>query len=732
MIHADCPSPLPTPDAFDARAALDLEAALACDPLAWERLPLSARLGYGLRLRDMFFARSQPPDPASTQALHVALSSITSPAAPFRDDDLDLSFHPTASMQALRWVDASRIDPQHRALFASPTSAPLGYLAAFADPAALHFRNFEDIIPLDRLWEARPDDPSSSPPLSFTLGPSRPPTARADAADAAERVHLYALRLDGTPHSVAALQALDGLGLYAAPLNPRARGGQRFIFHSALLAAALTEAVRGALPADVMKGFSHVNPVFRCNRFLPSDHKFDAHYDSPYYDAAHHHISRFTLLIYITGGEGSPALDVEGLRLDVIDPMTCVLFDQRHPHEGHPFKGGPKVFLRSELIFEDRDLTHDPALGKGFAQACYAMTGAHARYEALSRFAHDRFNAVAAARWRSVPDLPPDAEEPFVHRDYMGLHYVANGYDYWVASDALTLPQCAALLLLDLFNADLLDLPGALRFRELCAEEVIHGQRDGAWIPGFLAERARPQEPPLHTLRLDLMFPPPERPDLDSPCCPTYADHEGVEFDSTRHPFIHDLYARAQSRARSLLERAPVVIMCSRVFLNEAQFVIEGDKIHVLSHQRLAPMHFAGCNFAGQHHCWHANSIEDFIGVEAEALAPQPLVPPILFTEVDGCYHLMFDLFRNDWMAHYTDQPVYVPHILMYPSRSRDWVNKTEAALSAAAGDVDAPPSDPPYGWGYGKHTAAALWPAPDPAPKPDKTKTPYKSDDTI
>jgi hypothetical protein len=730
MIHAHCPSPLPNPDAFDARAALDLEAALARDPLAWERLPLSARLGYGLRLRDMFFARSQPPDPASTQALHVALASVTSPAAPFRDEALDLSFHPTASMQALRWVDASRIDPQHRALFASPTSAPLGHLAAFADLAALHFHNFEDIIPLDRLWEARPDDPSSPPPLSFTLGPSRPLTARADAADAAdaaERVHLYTLRLDGIPHSVAALKSLDDLGLYAAPLNPRARGGQRFIFHSALLAAALTEAVRGALPADVMRGFSHVNPVFRCNRFLPSDHKFDAHYDSPYYDAARHHISRFTLLVYITGGEGSPALDVEGLRLDVIDPMTCVLFDQRHPHEGHPFKDGPKVFLRSELIFEDKNLTHDPALGKGFAQACYAMTGHHARHEALSRFAHDRFNAVAAARWRSVPDLPPDAEEPFVHRDYMGLHYVANGYDYWVASDALTLPQCAALLLLDLFNADLLDLPDALRFRELCFEEVIHGQRDGAWIPGFLAERARPQEPPLHTLRLDLMFPPPERPDPDAPCCHTYAAHEGEAFDATRHPVLNDLYARAQAHARSLLERAPVAIMGMTVFLNEAQFLIQGDKIHVLSRQRLAPMHFAGCSFADRHHCWESGPDPvDFIGVEAEALAPDLLVPPILFTEVDGCYHLMFDLFRNDWMARCAHWPVYAPKIVTSPT-SPDWARKAEDALSEAAGDADAHPGAPPRWWYHGWHLGAALWPAPDPAPAPDKTKTPHK-----
>ena len=50
-----------------------------------------------------------------------------------------------------------------------------------------------------------------------------------------------------------------------------------------------------------------MNPVFRCNRFEPGDANFHRHRDTPYYDAARRHVSRYTVLVYLTGGTGGAA-----------------------------------------------------------------------------------------------------------------------------------------------------------------------------------------------------------------------------------------------------------------------------------------------------------------------------------------------------------------------------------------------------------------------------------------
>ena len=43
------------------------------------------------------------------------------------------------------------------------------------------------------------------------------------------------------------------------------------------------------------------------------------------------------------------------------------------------------------------------------------------------------------------------------------------------------------------------------------------------------------------------------------------------------------------------------------------------------------------------------------VEASAEALAPRLLVPPTCFEEVEWGYHLMLDLFRNDWMVDVID-----------------------------------------------------------------------------
>ncbi|MFD0852923.1 hypothetical protein ACFQ07_11835, partial [Actinomadura adrarensis] len=198
--------------------------------------------------------------------------------------------------KAVRFVDAERIDQSVRGLFARPSAGAPHLAAVFVDPAELSFRTFENILPLDFLFE--------DAALEFEL------TDRVEVADDACTLSLL---LPDTARE--RLERLDELNLYVPPLNAASRGGDRFIFHSALLAEALTEAVSKALPQPMLDGFSHVNPAFRCNRFEPGDRNFHMHRDTPYYDAARDHVSRYTVLLYLTGGSGGsgePVLDLAG------------------------------------------------------------------------------------------------------------------------------------------------------------------------------------------------------------------------------------------------------------------------------------------------------------------------------------------------------------------------------------------------------------------------------------
>src|SRR5690606_35706549 len=124
------------------------------------------------------------------------------------------------------------------------------------DPEEFSFRTFENILPLDRLFAGV--DLELSLVGRERLGGGRQPIG-------------YRFSLQANEATRQALAGLDGLGLYLAPQNPESRGGRRFIFHAAKLSEALSEAVQAALPKPWKKGFSHVNPVFRCNRFEPGD-----------------------------------------------------------------------------------------------------------------------------------------------------------------------------------------------------------------------------------------------------------------------------------------------------------------------------------------------------------------------------------------------------------------------------------------------------------------------------
>jgi hypothetical protein len=600
-----------------------------------------------IELRDRFFALSAGDAPAEEIARYRAEVDATDAGPAATVDGLEVCWHPSARFKAVRFVDAEHLDERVRELFARP-SAEAPYLAAvFADPHELSFRTFENIVPLDRLLEAVP--------LEMEL---------TDPTEHAQGVLSFSLRLPEQARE--RLTRLDGMNLYVPPLNAASRGGRRFIFHSALLAEALTAAVADALPPPVAEGFSHVNPVFRCNAFEPGDANFHLHRDTPYYDAARRHISRYTLLLYLTGGTGSPALDlVGGAALGEIDSFTCVIFDQRYEHEGAPYHDGRKVFLRTELIFTSDEVTEAQEIGALFSKACY-LTGESVFAPELARHADAYYNQVAAAHWGGGMGEGP-ARETFVHKEFRGVHFVANGYDFWFPkTDALSAAECAAITLLDYFNCKL----GDTAFRAQCRTEVIEAG-DAGWIPAFL--RDKHGRSVMTRVDKSAFFPEPEQP--DAMCCPF---HSSGHFDPTRFDDVIKLYTDAQSFAQAHILPAPILMLGEDVALDPDRFVVQDGLIHVLGKNALTPVNFAAC--------WNDESIpEDYVTVAAKVGVAQFLVPPIIYNESDGCRHLRFDFFRNSWMVDHRRATIPIPRITELswadPSDSHAWRREVDDSL---------------------------------------------------
>lgn len=598
-----------------------------------------------IELRDRFFALSNGRGAADEVARYRdEIDKIDAEPATTLDG-LAVCWHPTARFKAVRFVDAGRIDEGVRELFARPSETAPYLAAVFADPQELSFRTFEDILPLDGLF-----------------GDAEMEIGLTGCEEFGKGAYTFSLRLPDSAR--ARLESLDALDLYVPPLNRASRGGDRFIFHSALLADALTKAVAEAMPRSSLDGFSHVNPVFRCNRFEPGDANFHRHLDTPYYDAARHHISRYTVLLYLTGGSAAPVLDLGGdAAIDEMEPFTCVVFDQRYEHEGAPYRAGRKVFLRTELIFIEPEVAHDPEIGALFSKACY-LTGESVFAPELSRRADDYYNRVAAAHWSGL--TPGAATEPFVHKRFRDVHFVANGYDFWFAKSAeLSVAQCAAITLLDYFNCKI----GDTAFRAACDAEVIEADGTG-WIPAFLKDRRG--ESPVLPFDKAMLFPDPEEPSTDElpdcACGICSSDIVFPHFDAPRNADVIERYTSLQDIAKASIMPAPVLMLGEDVVFDPDMFVVEGNRIHVLAKEAPAPVNFASCQGGPPF-----PPVETFIGTAATVDAVHFLVPPILFAETDGCYHLKFDFFRNSWMVDHEQSTVSVPMIRPFDENELDW-----------------------------------------------------------
>lgn len=629
-------------------------------------------------LRDGMVAASAPErygiSAAEVATLYALLDRI--PDRPALDAlGLPLSWYPSRSMRRARFCDQGMLElpPELDALFARVC----GLVLVFVDHEQLSYALFENIVPLDRLV----------PPAPLRL-------EMRGMVRLMPRLDVFSWTLSGPDTPVLEqLAALDPL--YRRPANAESRGGERLIFHCAALADALTVALRDwpALLSGGRGTFVHVNPVFRANRFEAGDARFQSHYDVPYFDAAHRHVSLLTMLVYLTDGVGADLLSFEEddltltltslTRMQVRD-VSClqpllvltrsqvVCFPQRYRHSGGPFAAGRKVFLRTELIYSmaPEELHHCAAIGELFSRAVYTTQQRALADMPAAVVAHEKalYDASSIAHWSGLgPALQrPSTNMYFVKRACSTLTYIANGYDFYVAASAVRdIREAVTLMLLDYFNGMLAD--GSCWKAHTQLVEAVEAPDDGAWVAARLAAPASAAAVGASLTfehrsceELASLVPPTPTPTLNM-CC-TF--HHMMRHNSINNTSwcseVCDEHSNAADFTRRKLEDAAVVLLGTSVLLNDSAFVVTGNRVDVLGGAAVAPVNFAAC--------WGYHSASDYIGARASGRLRvwRPVLPPVFFTaRPDGVFHVCFDFFRNTWIAAPTlrSRPLALPEV---------------------------------------------------------------------
>ncbi|KID77521.1 uncharacterized protein G6M90_00g096470 [Metarhizium brunneum] len=592
---------------------------------------------------------------------------------------LSVSFYPSRGYTVLKYIEDLDRKVRNKGVnhFAQVMTTPRLF-AVFVNPAELSYHNFENIVPLDKWVEGRMGMRQADAVDGMDLGLT-------NVERLGRNKEVFTAVLEGGQGKL--LKEISGLSLYVAPLNRGTRGGERFVFHSAILGEALTRAVKTSGLLDVVgygelgDSFEFVNYVFRSNKFAPEDGNFENHLDTPYYDRARNHVSKYTLLVYLSSGQNTPLLRVQDVDINRVEEMTCVIFDQRYEHEGRPFIQGDKVFLRTELIFKDENLKRDDRISQPFSTACY-MTGQGLLDKQLASYAHECFERANSLHW----SLDKAVSEPvYLLKQFHGLGFMTNGYNYWFPKcENMNLKDYAAISVLDYFNCKI----GKQPFRSLADSTTVKERFDSsADVWKYLSARRPSKTTPLRRLEkplLDgLIKRAPDEPfvglqdegghdraepegDVENPCCFT---HTHPLFNPWKSRHVMDMYAKCGNYTRGKLLCAPIMMLDNEVVLNEENIQVAGNTVHILqdvNKEALPPLNFAAC--------WSGAPMpEAFITLDREVPVPRLLVPPIQWHEFEQGFELVVDFFRNDWMVRVDGARVVpVPRVTERPVEEGD------------------------------------------------------------
>lgn len=482
------------------------------------------------------------------------------------------------------------------------------YVIAYTDPTTLSYDTFENILDLD-----------------FMLKDINISTKKIKEND-----KVFTCKLNKNN-----LMDLHNTDLYSTPTNNNTRGGKRMIFSSINLSNQLTKLFKDH---EVLgKDFVTVNHVFRLNHFTPSDKKFKSHFDTSFADKAQDHYSKYTLLIYLTSGEGKDLLKIEDQSINSIDAMTCIIFDQKYEHEGNPYKEGDKIFIRTELIYKI-DVYYSTKAATYFNKACYfTKEGIISNSPEYQQHSSDLFNKVAALRHSKTYK---DVKEKYLIKKCMNVVFVTNGENYWFSKNN-NLIDIAKIIVLDYFNGK-----GFINSQniKICSKECYVTDEDN--IFNKINDMSFEDDKIIDKFENIEKLIPRMEDHLDEPvmgfCGMDFCDNKNDGKHTIGYFYYEDEYASAVNKLKK--QNMSLMLFGDKMFIDSSKIKIDAEKNKIIFNASLEKsINFAACQ------CGIIFYKEDVMCKKTE-FADGFLMPDIDYIETDKGYKLSIDMFKNGFI----------------------------------------------------------------------------------
>ena len=389
------------------------------------------------------------------------------------------------------------------------------------------------------------------------------------------------------------------------------RGGRKYMIRSKSMATELTRKLRKVLPGELLVDFLHVNNVFRINEFKAGDAEFKSHYDTPF--VSKDKISKYTILIYDTSCNGPGLLNINGLIIDSIICGDVYIFDQRLIHSGKAPSYGIKKFIRSELLYRNRNEDFNPDCAKLFNIACYFSKEVNFR-----EYSSDLFNKTMQKR--ITPKLEVDIK--YLLKSCRGVNFITNGNDYYFRKE-IKLTDIAIVIIVDYFNAK-------KRLEEIEIEEIPKLDLGLITLEEFNLEIYTKQNMIKYE---DAKF------DYYIGGCP-FNEHECYITDHS--PDYRPEFESAKHKLSAQLIDKSVCLFGKEIYINEKMIVITKDYI-AFEGIYLDPLNFASCQCDLNVPVYNKINCLDSYNV-----------PPIKYELMDNYWKLSIDLFNNGFTYGFT------------------------------------------------------------------------------
>lgn len=587
----------------------------------YESLNDEEKLSFCIGIRDLFFASENNllNEEEKELVLNIA-SRLEDDILNIQVNGIESSPYPTKTKKMSQWVERDLLEDFEENELIYFIQNKLELYLMFIDPSDLSFHNFENIIPFDSVSN---DFKKSEFELS--------------SIEKNEDKEVFKCELKGSRKD---LLKLDSYDLYTSPFNQKSRGGKRFIFSSKQLAESLKDSI---LKSDLLKlksfqGFQFVNHVFRYNKFACQDGKFKSHYDTPYYDSEARQYSKYTLLIYLTGGKGNPAFKIgESWILETIPEFTCIIFDQGFIHEGQCFMDNDKIFIRSELIFTCyKNFENDPLIGKIFNMACY-MTKESIFHPELSEYVNNAFNHAAKMR-RNIMEKN-DLKEVYLLKQWDNIQFITNGHDYWFLS-SIDKKVASILIILDYFGGKI----GNLKYKKLIYSKMITNKINSKVNPiNFLIKNQSKKSTKEKLSKIIQDFDLGEEEPIeygsgsDKQCCGYHV--QGPYFYPDKNEEVIAAYEKRFSNLK--FDQYSVYLFDNKIKINMDDIHVYDDMIEFEGTGTMNRINFAAC--------WNDLSPKDYIS-ETKKKVDVFSLPPIYYFEMEKGINYTIDMFQNDFI----------------------------------------------------------------------------------